>query len=65
MRANAATAIEPLSPPRHNAPPAVLCQTATCRKQTGASELDGRPAAASPSSRWVAGRGTEVLWSVG
>lgn len=30
-----------MQPLGHNANPAVLCQTATCKRQTGASEPDG------------------------
>lgn len=50
MRASAATAIEPLVPPGHNAIPAVLCQTATC-KTDWCQCADGRPAAPSPQQQ--------------
>lgn len=59
MRANAATALELLLPPGHDATPAVCCVKQPLTKQTGSSEFDDRPAAVSPNSRWIAGRGTK------
>lgn len=46
---------------RNVAPPAALCQPAAHRNRPPPASLDGSPDAASPSSRWMTGGGTNSI----